>query len=66
MEIERRPLQIHKGLVIRLLREQPDQLADTMPGGEFATAAEAIAWLEAQPGEWIIDGVLEGTDTVVS
>ena len=52
------PARIHKGLIIRALRAHPDCLAMAFPNGEYRTAAEAIAALEAHPGTWIIDGKL--------
>ena len=53
------PMALHKGLVIRMLREQPE-LASELTEHESADAA--IAELEAHPGEWIIEGELLAPD----
>ncbi len=56
-ERDGRPLKIHKGIVIRMLREDPGCLEKVLIDG-FETAEEAISALEAHPAEWILDGVL--------
>jgi hypothetical protein len=57
--IERtQPMRIHKNLVIKCLREHPEDLRQIL-GEQFATAEEAIVWLEKNPAEWIVNGVLE-------
>ena len=63
MAIERtEPLRIHKNLVIRALREHPEDLEKITPS--FKTAAEAIAALEAHPGQWIVNGVLTVDESI--
>jgi hypothetical protein len=54
--MEREGLRIHKNLLIRVLREHPEDVGVVMP--DYKTAADAIAALEEHPGTWIVDGVL--------
>jgi hypothetical protein len=57
------PLKIHKGLVLRVLREHPEALREVFPD-RFETATEAIAALETANGEWFFDGVLTEAESV--
>ena len=58
MPIERtRPLSIHKHLVIRCLRQHPEDLAMVSPTWT-GTVEEFIAAVEADPHEWVVNGVL--------
>ena len=57
--IERGKMKMHKNLVIRVLRDHPEDLKQCFPEPcPFSTAEEAIEALEKHPGTWIIDGVL--------
>ena len=56
-----RPMRIHKNALILFLPEHPDDLLKVCPDAT-ATAEETIAHLKAQPGEWFVDGVLEGEE----
>lgn len=53
------PMALHKGHVIRMIREQPELASELT---EHESADDAIAELEAHPGEWIIDGELLAPD----
>lgn len=53
------PMTINKGHIIRMLRERPE-LAPKLT--EHESADDAIAELEAHPGEWIVDGELLAPD----
>ena len=54
------PLKVHKGLVIRALLTNPEDLLKIMTDQcPFETAQEAIAALRADPREWFIDGLLK-------
>ena len=46
-----RPMALHKGLVIRMLQEHPEDVAEFCPGWP-GTAAEAIGALKAAPWDW--------------
>lgn len=50
------PLTVHKNLIIDALRRWPEDCAKFMP--TFNRAEDAIAALEAHPGEWIVNGEL--------
>lgn len=52
------PMRVHKRLVINVLRAHPEDMNLVMPEWP-GTAEEFIAELEARPGEWFVDGVLE-------
>ena len=49
-------MKYHKRLIIAGLRRYPEGLPKMMP--EFDTVEEAVAALEAHPGQWVVDGEL--------
>jgi hypothetical protein len=52
------PMRIHKNLVIRVLTDHPEDLAQVAPEWK-GTAAELIDALNAHPGQFFVRGVLE-------
>jgi len=54
MGIERvQPMQVHKGIVIQVLRRNPEDLAKVAPEWK-GTCDEYIEALEAAPQEWFV------------
>ncbi len=54
------PLSVHKNFLIMGLQGRDGEEVCKMmfTDGRYKTAAEAIAALEAHPGEWVVDGFL--------
>ncbi len=58
MSIERlQPMAVHKNMIMRVLRDDPASMKEMWPT-RSETAAEMIALLQADEGEWFIDGEL--------
>ena len=53
-----KPIRIHKRVLMQRLTNHPEELVDYFPGGQFATAIEAIEALAKDPHEFIVDGKL--------
>lgn len=47
------PMKVHKNIVIQMLREHPEEWRNFIEGEGITDAASAIAFLEAQPFDWI-------------
>lgn len=56
------PMKVHKGLVLRVLREHPEDFREVVPETFTGTLEEYLAALEAAPGQYFVGGTLEGTE----
>jgi hypothetical protein len=58
-------MRVHKGAIIRLLRERSSCFREICASPEYETPEAFIAALEASPHEYFVDGTLQAYDPEV-